>query len=182
VSRRSGPDDWDRLASAIQHIAGQDGLRNQKGIIHSGSFALTDRLGERLLGDRFLIHRRDADIRELLSRFAAETRPVVLVSPSVTTGVDLPYVFGWQVIAKVPFGDLSDPVVARRRDAIVDGEPFGKRNYDAEAMNTVVQACGRAVRAPDDKGVTFILDGNFWPLYKRAYVPRHFQESFRWLK
>jgi len=48
-------------------------------------------------------------------------------------------------------------------------------------MNTVVQAYGRAVRAPDDKGVTFVLDSNFWPLYKRAYTPKHFKEAVKWL-
>ena len=48
-------------------------------------------------------------------------------------------------------------------------------------MSQVVQACGRAVRAPDDTGVSYILDENFWGLYKRAHSPGYFQQAVRWL-
>ena len=54
--------------------------------------------------------------------------------------------------------------------------------YDEDAMNLVVPAAGRAVRTPTDTGVTYVLDANFYPLYKRTYAPLYFKEAFHWLK
>ena len=45
-----------------------------------------------------------------------------------------------------------------------------------------MQACGRAVRTPDDKGVNYILDANFWGLFKRTHTPQFFKEAVKWLK
>ena len=74
-------------------------------------------------------------------------------------------------------------VTAARRAYKPDWNPkFGQQVYDADALNTVVQATGRAVRTPTDQGVTYVLDGNFWSLYARAYSPQSFKETVRWLK
>jgi Rad3-related DNA helicase len=191
VSRNSNPTDYDRLAQAIHHIAEQPGLQDKKGIIHTGSFRVAGELFGRLAAtsDRYVAHLVGAGAKPLLNKsrqmkeqiinwLRTDDRPLIALSPSLATGVDIPYEIGFQVIAKVPFGDLGDPVVRARREYMKAGDAFGKSNYDGEAMNTVVQACGRAVRAPDDKGVTFIIDGNFWPLYKRTHTPDHFNVTW----
>jgi Rad3-related DNA helicase len=193
VSRTSNSVDFDRLAQAIHHIAEQEGLRDKKGIVHTGSFRITGELFSRLarMGDRYMAHlvpdrasRSLTDSRkikeQMIDALRNDDRPLVALSPSLATGVDIPYEIGFQVVAKVPFGDLGDPVVRARREYMMAGDQFGRHNYDAEAMNTIVQACGRAVRAPDDKGITYIIDGNFWPLYKRAHSPEHF--SVQWVR
>ncbi len=186
VSRKTDSAEFDRLAAAINWIAEQDGLQEKKGIIHTGSFRIANELFVRLAqkSDRYLGHvnSRQGMKDDIIGLLKNDDRPLIALSPSLATGVDIPYEIGFQVIAKVPYGDLGDPVVRARKDYMTAGVPFGRQNYDGEAINTVVQAYGRAVRAPDDKGVTFILDGNFWPLYKRTYTPGYFSEALRWLR
>lgn len=181
LSMKSTASDWDKVASAIALIATHEGNATRKGIVHTGSFKVANLLRKHLTNSRYLYH-DSADASRTLARFVSSEEPLILVTPSFTTGIDIPYQIGWQVIAKVPFGDLGDPIVRARRETTIEGRPFGKLNYDSETLNTVVQAAGRAVRAADDHGATYIVDGNFWPLYKRAYSPRFFRESVRWLR
>ncbi|KKM75350.1 hypothetical protein LCGC14_1391160 [marine sediment metagenome] len=186
VSRKTDSAEFDRLAAAINWIAEQDGLQEKKGIIHTGSFRIANELFVRLAqkSDRYVGHvgAQSGTKDSIIQMLRDDTRPLIALSPSLATGVDIPYEIGFQVIAKVPYGDLGDPVVRARKDYMAAGIPFGRQNYDGEAINTVVQAYGRAVRAPDDKGVTFILDGNFWSLYKRTYTPEYFSEALKWLR
>lgn len=183
VSRKTGAEDWDRMASAIRSLADQPVLRERKGIIHTGSFTVMDELAKRLDNGRFVAQGRGLAAREqIIEQLRRVDAPLVYLSPSLATGLDVPYEIAFQVIAKVPFGDLGDTVVRARKETVLDGVPFGRLNYDAEAANTVVQAYGRAVRAPDDAGITYVVDGNWWPLYKRAYHPQFFKEAVRWMK
>jgi Rad3-related DNA helicase len=40
--------------------------------------------------------------------------------------------------------------------------------YYRTALRTVIQACGRAVRAPDDSGATYLADSSLLDLFERA--------------
>ncbi len=186
MSRKSTAADFDGLAMAINWLAHQDGLDDKKGIIHTGSFRLAEQLFSRLKREssRYILHEagnRDAK-DTIISKLRHSDNPLIVLSPSLGTGVDIPYAIGFQIIAKVPFANLADPIVRSRKDYKIGEFPFGQMNYDSEAISAVVQAYGRAVRAPDDHGVTFILDGNFWPLYKGTYTPAYFSEALRWLR
>jgi Rad3-related DNA helicase len=60
----------------------------------------------------------------------------------------------FQIIAKVPFLYLGDPLVklnAERRP----------KWYARKAVLRIVQACGRSIRGVDDHAKTYILDLNF---------------------
>ncbi len=181
LNKDSDDADWDTLASAVEFVGSHH--LGQKGLIHCGSYKIGKELYKRLGegSSRYLLQTPD-DRMAHLERFIESDEPLVMITPSFSTGLDLPYTIGWQVIAKMPFGNLGDEVVRLRRDTIINGKQFGRKNYDAEAINTVIQACGRAVRAPDDKGTTYILDGNFWNLKKRTFIPQYFKESIRWLE
>lgn len=180
LNRFSKEEDYERLTSAIQFLANNH--PDRKGIIHSGSFHLAKEIYGRLRDDpRFYYHEGGGERSKALTRFVEAEEPLVLITPSFTTGIDLPYQIGWQVIAKVPFGNLGDPIVKARRESVIDGVGIGKMNYDSEALHTVIQSCGRAVRAADDWGISYILDGNFWPLYKRTFAPEYFREAISWL-
>jgi len=190
VSRTTSDIEWSQLARGITMLTNNPTLSDKKGIVHSGSYSVAKSLWKQLQlmsnGRDWITHRplpSSLSREQALVVFKQSQEPLGLLSPSFTTGVDLPYTIAWQVIAKVPFGNLGDPIVKARRDYVTpEGEKFGRTNYDEEAMAVIVQAAGRAVRAPDDRGVTYIVDGNFWPLYKRiAYKPQHFKEAFRWL-
>lgn len=183
LNAKSEDSDYATLASAIQFIANQPNLATKKGIVHTSSYKVARRLAPYLRQDsRYLIQESSETREALVALFSEEGNNFVIVTPSLSTGFDLPYLIGFQIIAKVPFSDLGDPLVkARREYELPDDNKFGKKTYDDDAQNQVIQACGRAVRAPDDMGVSYILDANWWGLYKRSYSPEYFRESVQWL-
>lgn len=101
--------------------------------------------------------------------------PSILVSPSVTTGIDLPYTdCEWIVIAKIPFPDMRSKVLQARSKIDPD--------YPAYiAGQVMVQASGRGMRAEDDLCEVGIVDGNFgWYLNKYAeFTPRWWRTAVR---
>ncbi len=185
LNYQSSEHDWRRVATVIQQVADQ--FPERKGLIHSGSAKnashLVELLNEMFPGNnRYFTHDKASKLsrEQALEQFTVADAPLVLISASFTTGLDLPYIIGWQVIAKVPFGSLADEVTARRRSFIAaDGYKFGQAVYQAEAMNTIVQAAGRIVRAPDDQGPTFILDGNYAMLHAQAYKPKFYTDAYQ---
>ena len=186
LSARSEEDDYDRLASAVQYIADQPRIAALKGIIHTPSYKLVTKLRQHLTKDGnetiYIFHEEAAHKSSCVKLFEEADYPLILVTPSLSTGFDLPYQIGFQIIAKVPFADLGDPIVKARREYQLGADTkFGQRCYQDDALNQVVQAVGRAVRAPDDSGVSYILDENFWPLFKRSFSPDHFKETILWL-
>ena len=88
-------------------------------------------------------------------------------------GIDLPYDAGrWQILAKVPYPSLADPAI--KYMASIDEE-----YYAWETIKTVLQACGRICRTPEDYGVTYIFDKSFERLYNQnnELWPLWFQNS-----
>ncbi|MEN6592075.1 MAG: helicase C-terminal domain-containing protein, partial [Methanobacterium sp.] len=112
-----------------------------------------------------------------LRRFEESQENLVLVSPSMGEGVDLPYEkCQFQVIYKIPFPFLGDRQVNQRRKK----DP---KWYAYKTVMTLIQAYGRGMRAEDDYCETYILDGNFRmllnnPLYKNL-VPEFFKEAIQ---
>ena len=106
---------------------------------------------------------------------AKASDPAVLISPSANYGEDFPGDQArWQAIAKVPYLPLGDPWVNAK-------QAMDPAWYDRQAVQGLVQAVGRAVRGPDDWGVTFILDPQFEKLYRRSahMFPDWFHEGLR---
>lgn len=174
--------EWRKVAHVINQIGSQ--MPEKKGLVHSGSAQNARRLVPMLNAihpGRYFTHEEGGYTREeALERFTNSGEPLVLVTASFTTGLDLPYLIGWQVIAKVPFASLADEIVARRRAFVAaDGYRFGQAVYQDDAMNIVVQAAGRIVRAPDDSGPTFILDGNYRMLHAQAYKPQFYLDAYQ---
>ncbi|KKN47956.1 hypothetical protein LCGC14_0657700 [marine sediment metagenome] len=67
-----------------------------------------------------------------------------------------------QLIAKIPFPDLSSPLMRLRKE-----EPgIGKTYYAALTAGRVAQTAGRIMRHSKDFGETIILDGAFRNLYR----------------
>ncbi len=185
VNRNTEPEEWAMMASALLHIAEMPRLAKAKAIIHTGSYKIVQELREHLRHDsRFVFHTKAVEKVTMLGYLQDEslTDGCFVLSPSLTTGVDIPQLT-WQAVVKVPFGNLGDPVTrARREYQSPTDSKFGKKVYDEEAIMTVVQAAGRAVRSPTDSGVTYILDENFWGLYVRTHSPEFFTEALQWLK
>ncbi len=82
------------------------------------------------------------------------------------------------IIAKVPFPNLSDQWVSRRN--ILDNWSW----YNITTVMLVQQACGRTTRGPEDFSETHILDSSFGSLYYRSkslFMP-WFKAALQWRK
>jgi Rad3-related DNA helicase len=161
----------------IERVA--DILRNhskEKGIIHTHSYDTAKKLSVALqkeFGQRILFPEKSWKQAEILAQHAASKIPTVLMSPSMTEGVDLKDDLSrFQIIVKVPYPSLGDKIVAARM----------KRNehwYAWKAMLTIIQAYGRSTRSETDYSVTYVLDGAFEQLImrQRKGLPKWFLEA-----
>ncbi len=127
----------------------------EKGLIHL-PYGLAQQVRERMTNPRLLFHDRDTKVWALDQfKTAAPETGRVLVASGLYEGVDLPYdAARWQLIGKVPFLSLGDQRVAFKAEE-------NPNWYAWEAAKRVIQAAGRIVRAPDDYGITYVMDTNF---------------------
>lgn len=162
----------------VKHILTQH--PDERGLIHTNSYKLAQSIMDGVQNPRLMTH--DAKTRMAqLTKFQA-TPGAVLVSPSLTTGVDLPYdACRFQIVVKIPFPDKSDPQIMRRMKEGPDGQPNPKGSewYDWLALCGLIQAYGRGMRAADDSCVSYLLDGN-WRWFRsrvRHMIPDWFREA-----
>jgi len=149
-----------------------------KGMIHTVSNKLRDAI---MNGSKYksrLMTHETSDRTEKLEVFKLSEEPTVMVSPSFSTGVDLPGVLDFQVVAKVPWAPLND---TRTKLRLTSGER-GEQWYVQDAVNTIVQTYGRGMRTPEDRVVTYCPDKQFGALYSRGseYMPNWFKEAIIW--
>ncbi|HEX2865338.1 MAG TPA: helicase C-terminal domain-containing protein [Deinococcales bacterium] len=173
LSRDSLLRELPRLAEAVSRLLDR---HPEKGIIHAHSYQilryLLEALPERHQG-RLIAHTSAAGREDALRRHLESDDGTVLITPSMTEGVDLADDQArWQVIVKVPYPYLGDAQVAARRAA----DP---QWYEWRTALRLVQAYGRAVRSPTDRAVTYVLDAQFggWVRRQGDRLPGWFREA-----
>ncbi|MCL9815921.1 helicase C-terminal domain-containing protein [Natronocalculus amylovorans] len=153
-----------QLARVIVQLMAQH--PDEKGLIHAHSYSIAEELTDRLyqfgVGERVRSHtsqNRDAE----LDSWKATDRPDVFVSVKMEEALDLKDDLArWQLLCKAPYLNTNDSRVARRLE---DGQwPW----YHRAALRTVIQGCGRVVRAPEDYGATYLGDSSLLDLFDRA--------------
>jgi predicted DnaQ family exonuclease/DinG family helicase len=98
----------------------------------------------------------DGSRRQLLARFKANPRSVLLGTRSFWEGIDVVGpALSCLVIVRLPFSVPSDPVFAARSRAFED--PFGQYAVP-EAVLRFRQGFGRLIRTCTDRGVVVVLD------------------------
>ena len=148
--------------------------KDEKGLIHTNSYKCQHFINNNLINSRLISHNSENRER-ILDYFEKDENPLVLVSPSMSEGVDLPYdKCRFQVIYKVPFPYLGDKQINMRRKN-------DHKWYAYKTVMTLMQAYGRGMRAEDDYCYTYILDSDInmvlkSPLY-RSLVPEFFREA-----
>lgn len=166
--KRTAPKTIPILEKIIKHH------KYEKGLIHTHNYKCQQYIMNQLNSSRLIGH--NSQNREYaLYEFEKTQEPRILVSPSMSEGVDLPYEqCQFQVIYKIPFPYLGDPQVNERRKQ----DP---RWYAYKTVITLLQAYGRGMRAEDDYCETYILDGNIRMLLTgkmyRNLIPRFFKEA-----
>jgi Rad3-related DNA helicase len=139
---------------------------DEKGLVHAHSYAIAERLRDHLeeFGVGARIRGHDSDTRDAtLSGWKRSSGADVFLSVKMEEALDLDGdLCRWQVLCKAPYPNTRDSRVARRLE---DGQ-WGW--YYRAALRTVIQACGRVVRAPDDHGATYLADTSLLDLFERA--------------
>lgn len=161
------------LVRAVKKII--DSRPNDHILVHTVSYKVRDYLLHNISSDRLITH-STKDRAVVLERFKSSKRPLVLVSPSMDRGVDLPEEqCRVVIIAKMPYPDLGDPQTSKRVHASKDGSNW----YAHKTISTIVQMAGRGVRSEKDYAETYVLDKQFERLYKehKNIFPAWFKEA-----
>jgi Rad3-related DNA helicase len=151
-----------KIASAIDNLMTLH--RNEKGIIHTTSYKQLDFIKQNISQEnkrRLLETNSEIQRDEVIGEHINSTKPTVLISPSLYTGLDLKDDLSrFQIIVKVPYPDLGDRWINEKR----------KKNgqwYIWQTALRLVQAYGRSVRSKEDYAVTYVLDSGFEKFVKK---------------
>ena len=148
--------------------------KNTKGIIHAHSIKVAKYLTQNIKDSR-LILAYGADREKMLEKHIQSKRPTVLISPSMSEGVDLKgNLSEFQVLCKIPYPFLGDKVTKKK---------MNKWDwwYNTQTVRTIIQSLGRSIRNEFDTAVTYILDED-WRIIKsksRDYFPADFFDNYQ---
>jgi ATP-dependent DNA helicase DinG len=184
VARRLPPPGRDGVPEeALDELAGLVEAAGGRTLALFSSWRGVQRAAERLrvwLDDPavpLLVQQRGDSVADLVARFAAEPRSVLLGTMSLWQGVDVPGdSCTLVVIDRLPFPRPDDPLQAARA-ARVDasgGNGFMAVSVPRAAL-LLAQGAGRLVRSRDDRGVVAVLDPRLatarYSGYLRASLP-----------
>jgi len=161
-----------KIANLIKSIC--ESHANEKGIIHTHTLDITNKLNKYLKNERFLFRDTESKNDTILSKHSKSTEPTVIVSPSMTFGVDLrDDLARFQIIVKAAYLPLGDNRIKRLFDE-------DKVWYTDKMLINLVQACGRGIRSKDDFCVTYIIDQSITDavIANRAKLPKYFVDRF----
>ena len=155
--------------------------QTESGIIHTANFKIANWLVDVLETYPETVHdivhhnpNSDKNRKEVIDKFTTSKVPTILISPSITEGLDLiGDLARFAIFAKVPFGSLMDQWIKRRQQLSHDW-------YRRRAIIDVMQGSGRIVRSKTDKGVTYILDASWGYLYQQMYdkIPKWWKDAY----
>jgi ATP-dependent DNA helicase DinG len=149
-----------------------------KGIIHTTSYEQLNFIKENISqanARRLLVTDPEIQRDEVISQHANSTRPTVLISPSLHTGLDLKEELSrFQIITKVPYPNKNDRWTNAKRDVDEDW-------YYWQTALKLIQAYGRSIRSKDDWAKTYILDSAFGYFVKKNMniLPDWFRQAIR---
>lgn len=164
---------------------------DRRGVIHSVSYDRRDLILNRSrYTQHMLSHSPGSEAAmEQLRRFRNTPPPVILLSPSITTGVDLRYKDAeYQIICKVPFPDTRSRIVQARVGRLApprSPEREAGREYELySTIQTLVQETGRGMRAEDDQCESFVIDNQIdWiERWHKKLIPLWWRRLFRRVK
>ena len=147
---------------------------DKKGIIHTNSFELSKWIEDSVKDDRLMFH-DSSNKDQVLNEHYDSTKPSVIVSPSMDTGVSFDDDKArFQIIAKVPYPTLASKKNKMRQKMKPDW-------YIWRTVSGLIQMTGRAVRSVDDHADTIIIDGGFGDVmrFSSHFLPKWFQNAIR---
>ena len=135
---------------------------------------IANHLKRSLRSNRILVH-DSTDRDQVLEKHKSSNKPTVLLTPSMTEGVDLKDEYSrFQIICKIPYPYLGDKIVKKRMHK-------WKWWYSLQTAKSIIQSVGRSVRSEKDFAVTYILDEDWLQFYRRNKLlfPKDFHECYK---
>lgn len=161
-----------KIAKQIKALCEHHG--NDKGIIHTHNNTITKELTNTLSGKRYLFREPGTKNEDILETHYNTDDPTVLISPSMSHGVDLKGDLArFQIIVKAPFLPTRDVRIERLMKDDFDW-------YQNKMLCSLIQSCGRGIRSKDDHCITYILDGTIaHNIVKTKHkLPKYFIDRF----
>ena len=154
--------------------------KDDSGIIHTGNFAIARWLVENLelsAPQKIYHHNPESgdDRNSVIDAFQADPKPAILISPSITEGLDLKDDLArFAIIVKCGFPYLGDQWIKRRMQ-------LSKEWYNRRTVINIIQGAGRIVRSKEDWGNTYILDTSWQYLYNQTqdHIPQWWKDAYR---
>lgn len=141
--------------------------KNDKGIIHTVSSQCADFILKNIDDERLIAH-NIKNRAEQLEKFKKSSEPLVLISPSMGEGVDLPgSLCRFQIIYKLPRPDWQDRQVKQRVRSDL-------KWYDYKTCLNLLQTHGRGVRFEGDFCKTYFIDNRLKNYIKYDASSNHF--------
>jgi len=152
MGRKKFEETWPIVKKNIRLLL--DRHEGQKGIIHTGTYRLAQMLAQEVKSSRFLFHADARERQAILEEHAKSKKDTILVSPSMTVGVDLKGdLADFGIILKAPFLYLGDERIRKLFEE-------DKGWYNWKTLQEIMQMCGRIHRDDNDDTVMYILDGD----------------------
>ena len=166
------------IAKQISQILEQH--KNDKGIIHTTTLNITEKLQKLLKADkthysRLLFRESGVSNEELIKRHTVADYPSVIVTPSMTHGADLLDNLGrFAILCKAPYPNLDSKKIKKRFEE-------DKEGYVDQTLKTIIQTCGRTTRSADDYSTTYCLDGNIAKIILEnvSKLPKYFIQRIK---
>lgn len=151
---------------------------HEKGVIHTFNYSQAQYIMKNIISDRLITH--DSENREdMLESFKNSQKPSVMVSPSMSEGVDIPGdLCRFQIIFKLPYLPYEDPWINKRKNLYEDGKEW----YGYKMLTKLIQSYGRGIRFEEDYCKTYILDNRLFDkiyddLEDKETIPNYFISS-----
>ena len=162
-----------KLALAIDSILEEH--KNEKGIIHCHSYKIANFLKNNIKNKNRLIYHNSENRDEAIKKHEKSKKSSVLISPSMTEGVDLKDDLSrFQILCKIPYPYLGDKLIRKKMNR-------WKWWYPLQTAKTIIQSVGRSVRSKEDFATTYILDEDWFRFYRnnKSLFPKDFQMAIK---
>jgi Rad3-related DNA helicase len=165
-----------KISMAVDNLMSM--YKNDKGIIHTTSYEQLTFIKYNISKEnarRLLITDPEIQRDEIIFQHTSTTKPSVLISPSLHTGLDLKDGLSrFQIITKVPYPSKGDRWTNAKRESDVEW-------YYWQTALRLIQAYGRSIRSKDDWAKTYILDSAFGYFIKknRNMLPDWFIQAIK---
>lgn len=148
--------------------------KNDKGIIHTQTNAITKYLKDNLHDARILYREPGVSNENILETHQTSQQPTILASPSMSYGVDLKGDLArFQVIIKAPYLPTADKRIEKMMK-------LDSNWYINKMLSALIQSCGRGVRSREDYCTTYILDAAIVEaiIKNKHKIPKYFIDRF----